>query len=50
MKKKLSPMTMKNAVLAFLVALLALAGVVRAAEEDWQRKEVDWRAGNGRRS
>lgn len=49
MTQKQDPKMRRNAILAVLVVLLALAGVVRAAEENWQRKDVDWRAGNGRR-
>ena len=49
MNRILDPNRMNNTSLAILVVSLMLTCIVQAATEDWQRKEVDWRAGGDRR-
>ncbi len=49
MKNKLGPKTMKNIVIAVLAVFLVLAGAVQAADENWQKQDVNWGAGNGRK-
>ena len=39
----------RKALPAILVVLLTLASVLQAASEGWQRRDVDWQAGGGRR-
>jgi len=47
--QRLSPKKIRTSYRTILVVLLALAASLQAATDNWQREEVDWQAGSGRR-